>query len=88
MFKEYETKKTIVYTAPKIQRNIETISELILLNKTKIMRDLPGRYSCQTWMCVTGYVKAGFNPKIIEKIFIKNIEPLINFIPGVKNKFR
>jgi cytoskeletal protein CcmA (bactofilin family) len=70
----------LVCAAAKILGNIETVSELILLDRARVnaatcqgnIRVRPG--------CTIGFVKAGGTLELIGKVSIKKVEPLTNVI--------
>jgi cytoskeletal protein CcmA (bactofilin family) len=75
-----KARSALVCAAAKILGNIETVSELILLDRVRVnaaacqgdIRVRPG--------CTIGSVKAGGTLELIGKVSVKKIEPLTNVI--------
>lgn len=75
-----KARSALVCAAVKIQGNIETVSELVLLDKARVnavacqgdIRVRPG--------CIIGSVKAGGTLELIGKVSVKKVEPLTKVI--------
>lgn len=75
-----KAESALICAAAKILGNIETVSELILLDRARVnvaacqgnIRVRPG--------CSIGFVKAGGTLELVGKVSIKKVEPLTNVI--------